>query len=42
MSDRNNAHSIESTVEANNKQMSHINRNQGYDMAHVKMRKDLK
>ena len=37
-----NAHFIESTVNANNKQMSHINRNQGYNMAHVKMRKDLK
>jgi len=36
------AHSNESTVEANNNQMSHINRKQEYDMAHVKMRKDLK
>ena len=36
------AHSIESTVDANNEQMIHINREQGYDITHVKMRKDLK
>lgn len=36
------AHSIESTVDANNEQMIHINRERGYDVTHVKMRKDLK
>ena len=36
------AHSIESTVDANNEQMIHINREQRYDITHVKMRKDLK
>ncbi|AUW63900.1 MULTISPECIES: GNAT family N-acetyltransferase [Staphylococcus] len=36
------AHSIKSTVDANNEQMIHINREQGYDITHVKMRKDLK
>ena len=36
------AHSIESTVDENNEQMIHINREQGYDITHVKMRKDLK